>query len=381
MIDQQKQSVIYNIISKSIIKSTTRYLTINNEYIESKSKQLCYCNNQSYKESIINNIYLCLEHDITLTDLNHLLNILLNLKKYSMYVCNITEFWRLYNSLYRFTHCVSFFNTCMPTIVATLATLITMVMTNKLLYAAEMVESIETYLFLSQKHPSQELADLLDMKYGLINLVQYKIFPIMIGSKELLPNQSMQLFSAGSNSSDYSSEVNKIMELPVKTDSIINVYNFLSDKGINTSNNYAEYVAGIKIEEITNTDVTTCNEMQQQDVIKKPLRATIQPLTIQEQNAMKALDVLNIAEKKHKGHILDGRITSPITNTNSVADLIPFTASDMEKFAVLEYLYIMRIMANNIKKKNNSDNRIQGITLNINSPFKSITVPGLNSVK
>ncbi|QEJ80098.1 virion structural protein [Sheeppox virus] len=371
---EPKQSSIYSIISKSIIKSVVKGLSVNNEYLENKSKHLCYCNNSSYKENIINSIYNCIEKDITINDNNHLKDILNNLKVHSVYVYNIGEFWRLYNSLYRFTHSKSFFVTCMPTIITTLATLITLVLSNKLLYAAEMVESIETYLFSSQKNPAQELADLLEMKYGLINLVQYKIFPIIMGIKEpFIGTLSTPIFFAGSTSTtDYSVEVNKIMELPIKTDIIPNLYKFLSEKGINTSNNFAEYIAGLKINEIVKN---TCLQNDEDNNLKQVLKNN------NENYSGKIIDLLKEAEKHSKGHVLDGVVSSPITENAFISNQIPLSVTDMEKFTILEYLYIMRVMANNIKKKNGDNKTSGGIILNINSPFKTITVPGLNSVK
>ncbi|ABI99221.1 virion core protein [Deerpox virus W-848-83] len=373
---EPKQSAIYTIVSKAIVKSVVKDTNINSEYIENKAKQLCYCNNMSYKESIINNIYSYLEHEINMDDISHLNQILNNLKHQSMYVCNTNEFWRLYNSLTRFTHCKSFFTTCMPTIITTLSMFITLILSNKLLYAAEMVEYIETYLFSSQKNLSQELADLLDMKYALINLVQYKIFPIILGNKDSA--MTPIIFSAGSSNIDYRDDIDKLLNLPVKSDMIQAVYAFLTKKGINTSNNFAEYVAGLKIEELSENN--NIDEQKNDETSKEDKQIiSIQPLTQEERNSMYAMKLLKDAQKYSKGNVLDGSISSPITK-KSIINQIPFSASDIEMFAILEYLYIMRVIASNIKRKN-LDCKNQGITLNISSPFKSITIPGVNSIK
>ncbi|AYC44764.1 virion core protein [Moosepox virus GoldyGopher14] len=373
---EPKQSAIYNIVSKAIVKSVVKDMNINSEYIENKAKQLCYCNNMSYKESIINNIYSYLEHEVNINDISDLTQILNNLKHQSMYVCNTNEFWRLYNSLTRFTHCKSFFITCMPTITTTLSMFITLILSNKLLYAAEMVEYIETYLFSSQKNLSQELADLLDMKYALINLVQYKIFPIILGNKD--STMTPIIFSAGSSNIDYRDDIDKLLNLPVKSDMIQAVYAFLTKKGINTSNNFAEYVAGLKIEELSENN--NIDEQKNDETSKEDKQIiSIQPLTQEERNSMYAMKLLKDAQKYSKGNVLDGSISSPITK-KSIINQIPFSASDIEMFAILEYLYIMRVIASNIKRKN-LDCKNQGITLNISSPFKSITIPGVNSIK
>ncbi|ADT91089.1 virion assembly protein [Cotia virus SPAn232] len=361
MIDQ-KQSVIYPIISKSIIRNVVSGLGIDVDYLDAKAKQLCYCKNQAYKENVINSIYTKCEHEINIKDIKHLLSVLDKLKYNSIYVCNSGEFNRLYNSLYRFTHSESFFNTCTPTIITTLSTLITLILSNKLLYAAEMVEIIENYLFNTQKTLSYELSDLLEMKYGLINLVQYKIFPMLIGENTKVFNTN--LFTAGSSNDDrYSTEINKLMDMPIKSDIINNMYTFLYNKGVNTSNNIAEYVAGLKIEEIIE------NEIKNNENLKILQNSNIKNT---------AMKLLNDAEKVSKGHVLDGSVKSPITKHDiNLMDKIPFNASDIEKFTILEYLYIMRVMATNIKKKN-CDKKASGIVLNINSPFK-ISIPDYNN--
>ncbi|AFU77484.1 m52L [Myxoma virus] len=348
---EPKQSTVYGIIAKAVTSSVTKGLfNANNvDYLYNKAKQL-YSSAPTIKENVINGIYSFCENNIVVRDIPHLVEILNNLKHNSVYVCNSNEFWRLYNSLSRFTHCKSFFTACMYTIIATLSTLVTLVLSNKLLHAADMIESIESYLFAAQKPPAQELSDLLEMKYGLINLVQYKIFPIILG-KCYLPIQHPPNFSAGAMSPSYSVEVTKLMELPVKTSIIDNVYTFLSEKGLRTTNNVAEYIAGLKIEELQN-----------------------------DENVQKALTTLHAARNYSKGHVLDGKVSSPITKNETLGGQIPLTVSDIEKFTILEYLYLMRVMTNAIKKKT-TESKNTGIVLNINSPFKSITVPGVNLVK
>ncbi|AAR07413.1 57L [Yaba monkey tumor virus] len=364
---EQKQSVIFPIISKSIVRSVTENIKFNKDYINNKAKQLCYCNNSSYRESLINSIYTSFEHDIDVSDSDHLIKILKNLKPQSIYVCNSSEFWRLYNSLYRFTHSKSFFSTCNVTVVATLSTLLTLILSNKLLYAAEMVEGIEEYLFNLQKSPLQDLSDLLDMKYGLINLVQYKIFPLMLGYRD--DNVKHGLYFGGFSNPplEYNNEIEKLMELPIKTNIISDVYDYLIKKGVNTFNNYAEYVAGLKIEEVNN--VPKKEDSKQMVGIHSPKEINSE-----------AIKILKDSQKYSKGHVLDGSVTSPITKNETISNYIPFSSSDMTKFTLLEYLYMMRVMANSIKKKN-CNLKCNGITLNINSPFKSITIPGTYSTK
>ncbi|AOP31563.1 virion phosphoprotein [Skunkpox virus] len=370
MASEQRRSTIFDIVSKCIVNSVLKDISINADFIESKAKQLCYCP-ASKKEAVINSIYNCCESSIQVTDRNHLLRVLDNLRCHSAHVCNATEFWRLFNSLKRFTHTISFFNTCRPTILAILNTLITMILSNKLLYAAEMVEYLENQLDSSNKSMSQELAELLEMKYALINLVQYRILPMIMGDHVIVAG-----FSGKEPISDYSVEVDRLMELPVKTDVINTAYDFLARKGIDTSNNMAEYMAGLKIEEIEKVEKylpEVISTISNSNVLKGK-KSSIFPANINEKQIMECSRMLDMGNQYSKGYKTDGAVTSPLTGNNTITTFIPISGSDMQKFTILEYLYIMRVMANNVKKKNEGKNN-GGVVMHINSPFKIINLP------
>lgn len=72
MAAEQRRSTIFDIVSKCIVQSVLRDISINSEYIESKAKQLCYCP-ASKKESVINGIYNCCESNIEIMDKEQLL--------------------------------------------------------------------------------------------------------------------------------------------------------------------------------------------------------------------------------------------------------------------------------------------------------------------
>lgn len=91
MATEQRRSTIFDIVSKCIVQSVLRDISINSEYIESKAKQLCYCP-ASKKESVINGIYNCCESNIEIMDKEQLLKILDNLRCHSVHVCNATDF-------------------------------------------------------------------------------------------------------------------------------------------------------------------------------------------------------------------------------------------------------------------------------------------------
>ncbi|QDJ95025.1 virion structural phosphoprotein [Hypsugopox virus] len=357
---KQSQSVIFDIVAKTIVESVCKHVPINKNYIESKAKQFYQCSLQQ-KEVLTNSIFNRCEHDIVLTSTEELVNILYSLEKHSSHVCNISEFKKLLNTLYRFTHSQSFFTTCLPTITAALSTLITMIITNKLIYAADMVEHIESYFFDNQKPMAQDLDDLLSFKYGLINMVQYKIFPKILGTEE-----SSELV-AGSNNVDVESYVNNIINMPVKSNMVSNMYDFLIKNGMSPYNNEAEYTAGLKIEEINNID-TSAPVMQ------------IQPLNNQEKVSLAVSKLLKNAHDQAKGYNQDGAVTSPITDNSSIGSFIPLSNTDLYKFAILEYLYIMRVMATCMKKKHVNAEK-NNSTLNINAPFKVCVPTGSLNLK
>ncbi|AEN03654.1 virion phosphoprotein [Yokapox virus] len=376
MMSQERQSIIFDIVSKCLVRNVFKDLSINTDYIEDRAKQLCYCN-PSKKESLINNIYSRCENELVIRDKEHLLSVLDNLRCNSVYVCNTVEFWRLFNSLKRLTHTLSFFNICRPTILATLSTLLTLIISNKLIYAAEMVEFIEGRLDSSNKTFSQELAELLELKYALVNLVQYRILPMILGEPIITAG-----FCGKDPISDYSEEADRLIELPVKTDIVDNVYKYLYKKGINTSNNVAEYIAGLKIEEvqtiantlpsiISSSGLSTGNNEAVSTIASKGKGLLS---NINENQIMEYSKLLDIGKQYIKGYKTDGAVSSPITNNGNIATFIPISGSDMQKFTILEYLYIMRVMANNIKKKNESG-KSNGVVVHINSPLKIINLP------
>ncbi|QHG62617.1 virion phosphoprotein [Cetacean poxvirus 1] len=360
--EQRTSSTIYNSLCKIIILSITKHLNIDLQYLEQKAKQLCYCPSNAKREALINSIYLKCENDVNVESIDHLNLILSNLYKHSVYVCDTKEFWRLYNTLKRFTHCVSFFSVCLPTVHSTLATLITLILSNKLIYTTDMIEHIESYILDSSKPLSNELIDLLEIKYGLINLIQYKILPIILKENNTVAGS----LTHNDPISNYTNEVNKLLQMPVKSNIVSNIYSYLSQNCSDICSTPKHFVAGLKIEEL-------------RDAINLPskIKSTLhQETNITPEQEKSIVTTLEKAKQYSKGYVLDGKVTSPITSNQYITNFIPLSGSDMSKFAILEYLYIIRVMISCIKKKNNIEEKSKGITFNINSPFKIITVPG-----
>ncbi|CCD83234.1 virion core protein [Squirrelpox virus] len=403
----QRQSTLFAIVSRAIVRSVLRNLVADTSYVEGKARMFCYCGSTQKREALSNSIYARCEADLVLESPQRLLRVLDGLRAHSAYVCDASEFWRLHGSLMRFTHCGSFFRVCQPTVNTALATLVTLILVNKLMYAAEMVEGVEGYLFDVQKSPSQDVADLLEMKYGLVNMVQYRLLPAMLGESEDTRAGGSGVFGSDS-SEEYMREAERLLSLPVRTTIVSDAYRFLIQRGVSPANNSAEYAAGLKIEELpaeaatnalaklpTRVAIDQGSAEQAADRVSRAVteveRATDKARAIatavddvrriltrsdkkDKRNLEANAKLLDDARKYATGHVLDGAVTSPITPVNN----IQLTESDMQRFAILEYLYVIRVMASCVKRKNSADPKrpCGGTTLNINSPFKIITVPG-----
>ncbi|AWU47102.1 Virion phosphoprotein [Sea otter poxvirus] len=353
MIDEQRSSFLFNNVSCAIIRSVTKGLIANTNTLEKLAKSLYSCDSHK-RDQAISAIYSKCESDIRVDDINTLQSILKTLRPYSIYVCDHGEFWRLYGSLERFTHNSSFFKVCHFIVLSTLAALITLILSNQLFYAMDIVEVLEQFLFKSQKQLSQDLHDLLHMKYAIINLIQYRMFPDITGNRI----STVGGYPIDCNTSLIHQEAERLLSLPVKCDAINNMYNYLTMKGITIENNHAEFMAGLKIEEMSTVDNI---QNSQQLVIVHP----------QANKLTQQKNIINKAEQHYNGTILDGRVSSPLGTTDN--KFIQLSDSELNKFAILEYLYTLRVLASSIKTKLQSDTK--GITFNINSPFRVVTVP------
>ncbi|QGN68059.1 virion phosphoprotein [Equine molluscum contagiosum-like virus] len=393
---EPRQSALYNIVAKAIAAAVLQGVVRDVAYVANKARHLCYCASAGRRDAAVNSIYAKCEAEIALGSPAQLRAVLERLRRYSPYVQDAAEFWRLHDSLLRFTHCGSFFTVCMPTVVATLATLLTLVLANQLLYAAEMVEAIEGYLFDAPKPLSQDLADLLDMKYGLVNLLQYKILPLVLGARDECAGAS----AGAGDGAAYAAEVEQLLTLPVRCGILEDVYQHLLKQGVPAASNYAEYVAGLKISELpapgeapgeapgpapgtapgpapgtVRGHATGASPAAAPGTVpsaRLPIPAALRRLAA----AATAEDrrLLESAQRYAKGHVLDGAVVSPLTEETH---FIPLSMADIQKFMILDYLYTIRVLARCVQQKNSgSRKRAQGVTLTINSPFKIISVPG-----
>ncbi|ANS71146.1 early morphogenesis virion phosphoprotein [Pteropox virus] len=372
MIDEQRASCLYSTISSSIVRSVTKGIIKNPNSLEKLARSVYNCD-AAKRDQLLSALYAKIEADISVSDTLTLLTILKRLKPHSAYVYNLNEFDRLYCSLMRFTHCNSFFNVFQHTVNSTLSVLITLILSNQLFYAADIVESVENYLFNTQKPLSVELFELLQMKYALINLVQYKMFPVILGK----PVQVIGGSPIHDNVAESTQiEVEKMIDMPIKCDAINDMYKFLAEKGIAASINQAEFMAGLKIQEVQDLATTVETALQTQPVQQIARRPSPQ-LSIQQNQAQlynQQQQILNTAKDFNDGKILNGRVTSPLGNAENTSEFIKLSDSELTKYSILEYLYAIRVLANAIKTRSLAC-ASKGITVNINSPFKSLTVP------
>lgn len=394
---EPRQSELFNIVARALACAVLRDVVKDVAYVAGKARHLCYCGSAARRDAAVNSIYAKCESELALNSPEQLRAVLARLRRYAPYVHDTGEFWRLHDSLRRFTHCSSFFAVCMPTVVASMATLLTLVLANQLLLAAEIVEEVEGYLFDGSKPLARELADLLDMKYGLVNLVQYKILPMVLGARD-------ECAGASASAAGLTAEVEQLLELPVRAGAVEEVYRHLLRRGVPAANNYAEYVAGLKISELVEraapgnctgmgeevgsgagTGVSTGNGADSKAVVsassQAPVRAPAGALAAALRRVAAAAtqedrQLLESAQRYSRGHVLDGAVTSPLSGEEQ--NLIPLSMSDIQKFMILDYLYTIRVLANCVKQKNARARckKGPGVTLTINSPFKMITVPG-----
>ncbi|QRY18944.1 ORF-74 [Teiidae poxvirus 1] len=337
--EEQKQSRIFNVVSKSLVETLLDGF-INEKSIASIVNKAKYVYITANRDAIVNAIYQKCESEISISSTAMIKTLLDRTEPYGRHVQDESEFLELRNILTRLSHNQSFFSTCSCLINTTAATLLTLILGNQLIHAAKIVTEIENYLFDPKKKPINEVSDLLDMKYAILKFAQYKIFPILTGDKELE-------VICGQKVTSFSDEIAVILDLPLKSPKLDEMYKRMSDSGM-FLDTYAEYIAGLKIQEVT--DATEDTQLSKYIANNNKL--------------------LDMAYKYSKGHVLDGAVTSPLSD-----DRIRLTNNDLRKFAILDYLYTIRVLANCIKKKKVLKPKKPGTTLTINSPYKIVTVP------
>ncbi|AAR98401.1 ORF044 virion core protein [Bovine papular stomatitis virus] len=256
---------------------------------------------------------------------------------------------RLHGALLRFTHCNSFFMVCRPTIQVTLATLIAYVLVGELMQAVDMVDAVERVVFRKNRPMASELADLLELKYGLINLAQYKLIPGLLEEAGCCEDVVRAGAPAGAAEDMAEMEAERLLEMPVRSGALSRLCDFLVQRGTPTSHAQSEYMAGLKIEEL-------------------PADAPVAEHAVEEQNSAlaKLSAVMDSAARYERGAVLDGAVTSPL----GAVGQSPFDGVTLQRFVLLEYLHIMKLLANCISQRSSGEK----IRIAVNTcPFKTTT--------
>ncbi|ALA62462.1 virion core protein [Turkeypox virus] len=335
-----KQSRLFNLVSKCLVETLLTDL-INEKDILIIAGKAKYMYNPSHRDAIMTSIHQKYENELSLPTIKSVKNLLDRTSTYARHIHDETEFNLLRNIITRLTHNSSVFIVYTPLIISAASALLTQILSNQLIHAAKIIYEIETFLFDSKKTPIKEVSDLLDMKYAILNFAQYKIFPIISGYEIET--------TAGGKVMTLSDELKVIIDLPLKSPKLDEMYKRMAEDGM-FLDSYAEYIAGLKIQDITD-------------------KMSTEKLSTYIANNSKILDM---AYNYSKGHELDGAVVSPLSE-----DRIRLTSNDLKKFAILDYLYTIRVLANCVKEKGlKSSKKSGGTTLTITSPFKIITVPG-----
>ncbi|QGT47403.1 ORF100 [Saltwater crocodilepox virus] len=261
------------------------------------------------------------------------------LRPFGGYVASQDEFEDVYWSAYRLTHTEELFNICQGTLRAALATLITTIVVNQSIMAADALAGFDACVAAGGgRAPWQQMRQLLDIKYAVINLLQYKFLPVV--------------FADYASAAGYKCDVpiRALPDLPVDCEFTRHVYQQLGLDGVPLTRNYSEFVAGVDIRQLRRfTD--------------------------------KLADY-------GKGHVADGRVSSP-TATALVADRAPvagpasaesvpmldITEKDIRSFVILDYLYALRMLAHAVYQKAKHSCKKNGVQLIVNAPLKTLTVP------
>ncbi|AIZ77295.1 putative virion core protein [Parapoxvirus red deer/HL953] len=264
------------------------------------------------------------------------------------------DLMRLHGALLRFTHSESFFNVCMPTVRVTLAMLVAYVLVGELMQAVDMVDAVERVIYRRGRHMASELADLLELKYGLVNLAQYKLIPGLLDETANCCDDVVRAGAPGGDACLGAEEIAemeavRLLEMPVRSSALSRLCDFMVRRGASTAHAAPEFVAGLKIEEVSDEEAVAAVKAAENAGALDAARM--------------ALDVI---QKRGTGEALDGSVTSPL----GAVGASPFDGVTLQKFVLLEYLHIMKMLANCIAQRSSGEK----IRMVVNTcPFRTTT--------
>ncbi|ASC55595.1 virion core protein-like protein [Seal parapoxvirus] len=334
---------LFELLAPFVIQGAACGCLASTSEIEAKARMLPGSSPQR-RAQIANFIHDQCTANVRVTTRQELFEALSKLRRRFVYASNGPDMARLHGALMRFTHCNSFFAVCQPTIQVTLATLVASVLVGELMQAVEMVDAVEKVIYKKNRSMTSELADLLELKYGLVNLAQYKLIPGLIEEDcAVKPVCAGALASAAANSSA-ELEALQLLEMPVRSSALAKLCDFMVRRGTSTSHAVPEYMAGLKIEEVAEKH--------------SPQAAS---------GTAEALNnVMERAQQYERGAVLDGAVSSSLGALGNS----PFSGITLQKFVLLEYLHVMKMLANCIAQKSAGEK----IRISVNTaPFQTVT--------
>nr|WNT71178.1 MAG: virion core protein [Equine parapoxvirus]WNT71214.1 MAG: virion core protein [Equine parapoxvirus] len=289
--------------------------------------------------------------NVRVTDRQALAAALAALRRRFVYSTEQAELLRLHGALARFTHSNSFFTVCRPTVALTLATLVAHVLVGELLQAADVVEAVERLVFRKGRPLSSELADLLEFKYGLVNMAQYKLIPALMGEQSEV--------AAGARAT-VEEEAEALLDMPVRCGALARLGDFMVRRGSSPTHAAPEYAAGMKAEVVAEV----FEKMGGEEALAEALGR------VGDKRALdKVGEVLDRAQGYSRGEELDGAVTSPL----GVADpgVSPFDKITLDTFVLLEYLHVLKTLADCISSRSCGEK----VRVSVNTqPFKTTTL-------
>ncbi|AYM25985.1 virion core protein [Orf virus] len=303
--------------------------------IESKARLLPGSSPQR-RAQIANAIHdLCIAN-VRVTTREDLVEALARLRRRFVHAGNSADLARLHGALMRFTHSTSFFAVCAPTVRVTLATLVASVLVGELMQAVDMAEAVERVIYTKNRPMASELADLLELKYGLVNMAQYKLMPALMEEAGCCD----ELVRAGAPDACADSvaemEAERLLDMPVRSSALSRLCDFMVRRGASPVHAASEFAAGLKIEEMP-ADADSAAAAP----VPAPAAADFGSVVARTE------DLLERARKESRGEVLDGAVSSPL----GVVGSSPFDGITLEKFVLLEYLHVMKMLANCIEQR------------------------------
>ncbi|ADC53814.1 virion core protein [Pseudocowpox virus] len=345
---------VFDALVKFVVRGASGGCLTSTVEIEAKARLLPGSPPQR-RAQIANAIHdLCIAN-VRVTTREDLVEALKRLRRRFVHAGNGADLMRLHGALMRFTHSTSFFTVCAPTVRVTLATLVASVLVGELMQAVDMAEAVERVIYTKNRPMASELADLLELKYGLVNLAQYRLMPALMEEAGCCDELVRAGAPGASADSVAEMEAERLLEMPVRSSALSRLCDFMVRRGASPAHAASEFAAGLKIEELP------ADAVPEKSLVPAPAPADFGNVVARTE------DLLDRARKESRGEVLNGEVTSPL----GAVGQSPFDGITLEKFVLLEYLHVMKMLANCIAQRSCKDR----IRVSVNTqPFKTTSV-------